>query len=184
MTSAARRLGLSLAALLSLALPAAAQDFRRGLSAYNIGDYAETLRQWRPLAEQDDPAAEAGLGYLYLKGLGVGQDFAEAARWFGRAAEQGQPEAQLFLGLLHYDGSGVPRSYVLAYKWCDLAQTNGAPAASSCREAAALRMTEDQLAESTLLVEQWYARHSSGAPSPDAPSRRSCCTGRAVPNSE
>jgi len=99
------------AALLSAAAPSRAQDFRRGLSAFNLGDYAESLRQWQPLAEGENEDAQEGLGYLYFKGLGVTQDFATAADWFRRAAEHGQPEAQLFLGMLHYDGNGVRRSF-------------------------------------------------------------------------
>jgi len=152
-------IGLLTAALLSAAAPSQAQDFRRGLSAYNLGDYAESLRQWQPLAEREDRDAQEGLGYLYFKGLGVAQDFAEAADWFRRAAEHGQPEAQLFLGMLHYDGNGVRQSYLLAYKWCDLAQANGAAQAMPCREAAALRLSEAEIAESSRLVSEWFARH-------------------------
>ena len=53
-------------------------------------------------AEQGDPAAEAGIGFLFHKGLGVAQDDAEAATWFVKAAEQGQAEAQLLLGTLFF----------------------------------------------------------------------------------
>ncbi len=52
----------------------AAQDFRSGLSAYNSGDYAGAFHDWLGLAEQGDPAAEAGIGFLFHKGLGVTQD--------------------------------------------------------------------------------------------------------------
>jgi TPR repeat protein len=158
------RFSLVLLGLLSAAGPAAAQDFRRGLSAFNRGEYEETLRQWLPLARRADADAQAGLGYLYFKGLGVQQDYAEAAIWFGRAAEKGQPEAQLFLGFLSYSGEGVTQSYVLAYKWCELAQSNGASEALPCREAAELHMTPAELAESERLVDDWFARHQHPAP--------------------
>jgi len=158
------RLSLVLAGLISGAVPATAQDFRRGLSAFNRGEYGETLQQWLPLARLEDADSQAGLGYLYFKGLGVPQDYAEAAIWFGRAAEHGQPEAQLLLGLLNYYGEGVMQSYVLAYKWCELAQSNGASYALPCREAAELRMTQAELAESARLVDDWFARHQHPAP--------------------
>jgi uncharacterized protein len=29
-------------------------DFQKGLTAYNSGDYATALREWKPLAEQGD----------------------------------------------------------------------------------------------------------------------------------
>ena len=77
---------------------AVAQDFRSGLSAYNSGDYTRAFHDWLGLAEQGDPAAEAGIGFLFHKGLGVTQDDAQAAAWFVKAAEQGQAEAQLLLG--------------------------------------------------------------------------------------
>jgi len=152
------RLSLVLVGLLSGADPAAAQDFRLGLSAFNRGQYGETLQQWLPLARLDDADAQAGLGYLYFKGLEVQQDYTEAAIWFRRAAEHGQPEAQLFYGLLNYYGEGVTQSYVLAYMWCELAQSNGASYALPCREAAELRMTQAELAESARLIDDWFAR--------------------------
>lgn len=155
---------LVLAALLSSASPAPAQDFRGGLSAYNRGDYLAALREWRPLAEHDDANAQTGLGFLFFKGLGVRQDDAQAAVWFGRAAEQGQPEAQLFLGSFYYYGNGVRRDYVLAYKWCDLAQANGASEALQCRDAAALRMTAAEIHESSRLVAEWFSQHTPPSP--------------------
>ncbi|MBM3508219.1 MAG: SEL1-like repeat protein, partial [Alphaproteobacteria bacterium] len=77
-----------LAALL-LALPAAGQDFDKGLEAYGRGDYAAALKEWRPLAEQGDAIAQALLGFMYAEGQGVPQDHAEAVKWYRRAAEQG-----------------------------------------------------------------------------------------------
>lgn len=151
---------LVLAALLAPSAPERAQDFRSGLSAYNRGDYLAAIREWWPLAEHDDANAQAGLGFLFFKGLGVRQDDTQAAAWFGRAAEQGQPEAQLFLGSFYYYGNGVRRNYVLAYKWCDLAQANGASEALQCREAAALRMTAAEIDESTRLVTDWFTQHT------------------------
>jgi hypothetical protein len=59
---------------------AVAQDFRSGLSAYNSGDYTRAFHDWLGLAEQGDPAAEAGIGFLFHKGSGVTQDDAQAAR--------------------------------------------------------------------------------------------------------
>ena len=113
---------------------AIAQDFRSGLSAYNNGDYTTAFREWLGPAESGDPAAEAGIGFLFHKGLGVTQDDAEAASWFVKAAEQGQAEAQLLLGTLFFFGRGVPQSYVSAFAWCDIAETNGQSDASECRD--------------------------------------------------
>src|SRR5258708_15713304 len=102
----------------------AVDDFRSGLSAFNSGDYATALRLWRPLAERAEPRSEAGLGFMYHRGLGVAVDDREAAVWLRRAAEHGQAEGQLMLGLLFYHGRGVAQSYVRAHAWCELAEDN------------------------------------------------------------
>lgn len=145
------------------AIPAAAQDFRRGLQSYNSGDYAAARREWQPLAEQGNAEAQAGLGYLYFKGLGVGQNYTLAALWYGRSAEQGQPSAQFFLGAMYFYGDGVERDFVRAHAWCDLAQSNGEPEALECRQAAENRLSVAQLRQARQFVTDWYLRH---APAP------------------
>jgi TPR repeat protein len=142
---------------------AAAQDFRSGLSAYNIGDYVRAFHDWFGLAEQGDPAAEAGIGFLLHKGLGVAQDDAEAAKWFVKAAEQGQAEAQLLLGTLFFFGEGVPQSYVTAFAWCDIAETSGQSDASECRDAALEHLTPSEMTKSFKIVTDWLSRHSATA---------------------
>ena len=69
-----RRLASLLILLLSAGGPAIADDFSSGLSAYNRGDYIAAFRDWYPLAERGDAPAQAGLGFLFHKGLGVAQD--------------------------------------------------------------------------------------------------------------
>jgi TPR repeat protein len=143
---------------------AAAQDFGAGLSAYNSGDYTRAFRDWLGLAERGDPAAEAGIGFLFHKGLGVRQDDAEAARWFVKGAEQGQAEAQLLLGTLFFFGQGVPQSYVFAFAWCDIAETNGQSDASECRDAALEHMSPTEMTQSFKIVSDWLGRHPHPAP--------------------
>src|SRR5262249_22311518 len=141
-----------------------AQDFQSGLSAYTTGDYTRALHDWLGLAEQGDPAAEAGIGFLFHKGLGVTQDDAEAATWFVKAAGQGQAEAQLLLGALFFVGKGVPQSYVTAFAWCDIAETNGQSDASDCRDAALEHMTAGEMKEAFRIVTEWQRRHQRTAP--------------------
>jgi TPR repeat protein len=143
---------------------AAAQEFRSGLSAYNNGDYTRAFREWLAPAEHGDPAAQAGIGFLFHKGLGVVQDDAEAASWFVKAAEQGQAEAQLLLGTLFFYGHGVPQSYVSAYAWCDIAETNGQSDASECRDAALEHLSPAEMHQSFNIVSEWFKRHPHSAP--------------------
>ena len=50
--------------LLSLA-SMAWDGFREGLAAYNSGDYATALREFRPLAQQGEAHAQYYLGLMY-----------------------------------------------------------------------------------------------------------------------
>jgi hypothetical protein len=49
-----------------LVIPAWA-DFEAGVDAYNRGDYATALREWRSLAERGNASAQFNLGALYSK---------------------------------------------------------------------------------------------------------------------
>ena len=158
--SSLRRLLLLAILVLPAVQVAAAGDFSSGLSAYNGGDYVIAFRDWLTLAEHGDAPAQAGVGFLFHKGLGVAQDDVEAAAWFERAAEQGQAEAQLLLGSLFFFGEGVPQSYVMAFAWCEIAQSNGQSDALECRDAALEHMTNAEIEQSFRLVTEWLGRHS------------------------
>src|SRR3989304_8364738 len=84
----------------------ASADLEGCADAYSGGDYAEALRECRPVAERGDKAAESILGRMYDDGRGVRQNYAEAAKWYRRAADQGLGLAQFFLGLMYTAGRG------------------------------------------------------------------------------
>ena len=135
------------------------EDFRSGLSAFNRGDFAAAMRLWRPLADGDDARSQAGIGFLYHRGLGVKTDDVQAAFWLRKAAEQGQAEGQLMLGSLYFFGLGVPQSYATAYAWCELAQDSGQAEAQMCRDAALQSLTEDaQLRDAFRMVREFRER--------------------------
>jgi TPR repeat protein len=133
-------------------------EFRRGLSAFNFGDYATAFEIWRPLAERGEPRSEAGIGFMYHRGQGVAADDREAAVWLSRAAEQGQAEGQLMLGILFYYGRGVAQSYVRAYAWCELAEINGNGDATLCRDAALESMSNAEREVAFRLVVEFRER--------------------------
>ena len=97
-----RRLALAVVMLVALATPMLAQDavptVSEGIAAYERGDYAMALREFRPLAEQGYAGAQNNLGLMYARGRGVPQDYAAAVKWYRKAAEQGYVEAQHNLG--------------------------------------------------------------------------------------
>ncbi|MBU6482236.1 MAG: sel1 repeat family protein [Nitrospirae bacterium] len=105
--------------------------FEEGIAAYERGDYATTLKEWRPLAEQGDPTAQHHLGWLYAIGHGVPQDYQEAVRWFRKAAEQGDSDAQTNLGSLYLLGDRLPQDYTEAQKWLRAAADQGHPLAQT-----------------------------------------------------
>ena len=78
--------------ILSFGTPAFA-DFQKGYDAYNSGDFATALKEWRPLAEQEIAAAQYNLGNMYFNGQGVIQDYTRAHMWWNIAASQGDQDA-------------------------------------------------------------------------------------------
>jgi len=69
-------------------------DYQKGLDAYESGDYATALKEWKPLADQGHVVAQYNLGIGYANGKGVIQDYKGALKWFKLAAKQGHAEAQ------------------------------------------------------------------------------------------
>ena len=84
-------------------------DFRAGVEAYDRGDYATAMKEWRPLAELGYAPAQVALGWMYTEGKGVPLDDKEAARWYQLAANWGSASAQFVLGVMYAEGRGVGR---------------------------------------------------------------------------
>ncbi len=150
---------LALAIILAQVVPAVAGPFEDGLAAYQRGDYATSLRIWRPLAEQGHAQAQNNLGLIYDRGQGVPQDYRGAMRWYRKAADQGLADAQFNLGVMYANGQGVPRDYVVAHMWFILAATSGDEEAQMLLPAQKNKMTPDQFAKAERLAHEWLAKH-------------------------
>ena len=87
--------------------PLVAQNFEKGLEAYQAGDYAAAVQEWRPLAEQGNGIAQFKLGLMYRMGVGVQLNDTQAVKWYLLAAEQGNADAQNNLGFMYGKGEGV-----------------------------------------------------------------------------
>ena len=122
---------LVLAFLMTLSSPIVAQDFQKGLAAFQAGDYATTLQEWTPLAEAGLAQAQTNLGFIYEYGHGVLQDYKEAVKWYRLAAEQGTDYAQTNLGNKYKSGEGVLQNYKEAVKWYRLAAEQGTASAQT-----------------------------------------------------
>ena len=156
-----RALRTAVVLVLTLALPAPvlAADFQAALEAYERGDYATALKEFRPLAEQGEAEAQHKLGGMYASGRGVPQDYAEAGKWYRRAAEQGQQGDQFMLGSMYYAGRGVPQDYVQAHMWYNLAAA-GQPGrtrnvAVGSRDEIVKLMTPADVAKAERLAREW-----------------------------
>jgi uncharacterized protein len=145
-----------------LAAPAWA-DYQAGMDAYNRGDYATALHEWRPLAEQGHVGAQYYLGVLYDFRKGVPQDFAMAQEWYEKAAAKGHAGAQNNLGGLYEFGHGVTQNDVLAYMWYSLAAAHSADEewrdlATENRDEIAGHMTSAQIADAKKRAREWSPR--------------------------
>jgi len=122
-------LALATTLLVGAAAPAWA-DFWDGIAAYEAGDYATALKEFRPLAAQGHVLSQNNLGAMYFDGRGVPQDDAEAVKWYRLAAAQGIEKPPFFarillfkkpfaiaqhnLALMYHAGRGVPQDYAEA----------------------------------------------------------------------
>jgi TPR repeat protein len=79
---------IALAFLTALSLPVSAQDFQKGLAAYDAGDYATALQEFRPLAGLGHADAQFILASMYLNGQGVPNDPQEVIYWYCKAEAQ------------------------------------------------------------------------------------------------
>jgi len=102
---------ITLLLLIGVALSSGARaDLAAGVAAYQAGDFASALKEFKPLAAKGNADAQVNLGFLYARGQGVAVDYKQAASWYRKAAEQGQADAQFNLGSLYYDGLGLAPS--------------------------------------------------------------------------
>lgn len=84
---------------LMIAAPVLA-DVKAGVDAWQQGDYARAIAQWRPLAQSGDADAQFNMGQAYKLGRGVQSDMSTAIDWYRKAAAQGHTRAEDNLGLL------------------------------------------------------------------------------------
>jgi TPR repeat protein len=105
--------------------PAFSAEYQKGLTAYESGDFATALREWKPLAKQGYAPAQSNLGVMYENGLGVPQDYKAAVRWYTLATEQGNAIAQYNLGGMYDKGRRGSQDDKATVKWLKLAAEQG-----------------------------------------------------------
>ena len=116
---------LTLLAAAMMAPGPARADFAAGARAQEQGDYATAIKEWQPLADGGDAAAQYALGYLTFQGLGIATDQAKAADWYQKAAAQNYPDALFALGLMSEGGWGVAQDLTKAIDFYRKAAATG-----------------------------------------------------------
>jgi TPR repeat protein len=139
-----------------------AQDFGKGWLAYQSGDYAAAVKEFRPLAEQGNEDAQYNLGWMYDKGEGVTQDYAEAVKWYRKAAEQGNKYGQNNLGVMYAKGTGVIQDNVYAHIWYNIAASLGNETASENRDLMADFMTSADISKAQELARECVRKNYKG----------------------
>ena len=119
-----KRLTVILAFLMTLSSSVMAQDFQKGLAAYNAGDQATALQEWTPLAEAGDADAQFTIGVMHRYGRGVPQDYKDSLKWRRLAAEQKDKHAHSLLGTSYQYGYGVLPNNIIAHMWYNIASAN------------------------------------------------------------
>jgi TPR repeat protein len=149
-------------------------DFAKGFYAYNKGDYATAMKEWKPLSEQGDVSAQSNLGLMYNSGRGVIQDYKSAFKWFRLAAEQrdagahiwwnimalhGVVSAQFSLGNMYRKGQGVIQDYTRAHMWWNIAASQGYKMGVKNRDLMAKEMTPSQIEKAQTLARECVAKN-------------------------
>ncbi len=98
------------AASLVLAAGMASADVKTGVDAWQRGDFAAAVAEWRPLADEGDADAQYNLGQAYKMGRGVPADMRIAQTWYEKAAQQGHPQAAANLGLILFQNGEKQRA--------------------------------------------------------------------------
>jgi len=100
-------------------------DAKKGLEAYDMGDYETAMAECLPLAELGDATAQFCVGQMYANGFGVAMDDAQALKWYRLAATGGSAQAQFQLGVMYANGWGVDMNDETAAKFYRQAAENG-----------------------------------------------------------
>jgi cell division protein FtsN len=108
----------------AVVMPALA-DTKAGVDAWNRGDYAGAVAEWRKAAVAGDPDAQFNLGQAYKLGRGVPVDIAMAESWYRKAAQQGHVQASDNYGLALFQ-DGKPTE---ALPWLEKSAARGEPRA-------------------------------------------------------
>ena len=104
------------------------QKFQKAMFAYVRGDFDTMIKIMTVLANKGIGSAQAKLGWLYERGIGVKEDFILARTWYDKAIKQNNGFAYSRVGYMYERGLGVIQNYYQAVKFYNKALEYGEPA--------------------------------------------------------
>jgi TPR repeat protein len=123
-------------------------------------DDALALKWYGLAAEQGHSGAMCNLAIMHQNGWGVPLNEEEAVRLYSLAAEQGVAEAMVSLGRHFAMDFSDAYDPVEAYKWFSLGALQNDIDAVQKREIIASKLSAEQIAEGSEMVDQWTTAHS------------------------
>ena len=120
-----KHISILLAVLMTLSSPLAADGFDKGLAAYEAGDCKTALKEWKPLANKGNAAAQYYFGVMYMNGICLTQDEKDAIKFYTLAANNGYAEAQNNLAERYQQGWSVIQDYAQSLMYRKMAAAQG-----------------------------------------------------------
>jgi len=117
--------GLALVTVVTLSSRPARAGLEEGVAAYEAGNLALAVKEFRTAAETNDANCQYNLALMYERGIGVAKDEKEARVWYQKAAVQGNSNAQFNLGVLYENGHGGDVDFAQANHWYRKAAVQG-----------------------------------------------------------
>lgn len=126
-TAMSRRWGfMVLGIILSVLFGSKAEaDIRKGIAAYQRGEYERALQEFEKAARKGDAQAYCNLGIFYREGKAMPPDLKRSFEMYKRGAEKGSVLSALNLGQAYRKGEGVAVDYAEAARWYEFAARRG-----------------------------------------------------------
>ncbi|MCG7392759.1 sel1 repeat family protein [Microvirga sp. ACRRW] len=122
----AQRLLMVLGIVLSALFGSKAEaDTRKGIAAYQQGDYVTAFKELDQAARVGDAQAYYNLGIFYQEGKAQPRNLEQAFAMYKRGAEKGSVLAAFNLGQAYRKGEGIAVNYTEAARWYEFAAKRG-----------------------------------------------------------
>lgn len=125
MTRIIRTLLISFSLLAFTPAGAHADDYAKGMKAYEAKNFIKARKVFQALAKAGDARAQYRIGAMYDFGIGGAADLATALEWYRKSAAGDNADAQYALGEKLLTGSGNDNDPVQAIAWFRKAAAQG-----------------------------------------------------------